>query len=111
MPLARRSGEYMSAAAARESITVPYEAPMRTSPKTTATVESREAPKPTSTHPRMPRVKPPASTGTRPKRSIARPAGRAASAAVLMNMAGPSPTSPSRPVTASKVIGVTAAHN
>ena len=66
----------MSAAAARESITVPYEAPMRTSPKTTATVESREAPKPTSTHPRMPRVKPPASTGTRPERSIVRPAGR-----------------------------------
>ena len=111
MPLPRRSGAYMSAAAARESITVPIEAPIRTSPQTTATMETDEAPRPVSTQHSIPKPKPPASTGARPKRSIALPAGKAARAAMLKNMAGPSPTSPSRPVTDSKVIGATAAES
>ena len=51
---------------------------------------------------------PPASTGIRPTRSIARPAGRAASAPVARIRAGPSPSSPSTPVTTTKVIVATA---
>src|SRR5215208_2959628 len=78
-------------------------------PKTTATTETNEAPRPVRTQPSIPKPNPPASTGTRPRRSIALPAGKAERAAVPKKMAGPNPTSPSRPLTAAKVIGPTAA--
>ena len=47
----------------------------------------------------MPTPKPAASTGTRPKRSIARPAGSAASAPDASTIAGPSPSRPFTPTT------------
>jgi predicted lipid-binding transport protein (Tim44 family) len=87
---------------------VPIEAPIRTNPPTTATTESSDAPSPVSRQPSIPRAKPPTSTGTRPKRSIACPAGKAARAAVPKNIAGPKPTSPSKPVTATKMMVATA---
>jgi hypothetical protein len=52
---------------------------------------------------------PAARTGTRPKRSIARPAGRAASAPAVSTIAGPSPSSPSMSSTVTSVSEATAA--
>ena len=54
-------------------------------------------------------MKPAASTGTRPKRSIARPAGSAASAPEASTIAGPSPSRPLTPSTATSVSDATAA--
>ena len=53
--------------------------------------------------PAIPRQKPPASTGTRPTRSISRPEGNAASAAAERKIAGPSPRIDSTPVTSTRV--------
>ena len=54
---------------------------------------------------------PSASTGTRPKRSIARPAGSAASAPEPSTIAGPSPSSPFTPMTSTNVSDATAAES
>ena len=54
-------------------------------------------------------TKPAASTGTRPKRSIARPAGSAARPDDARKIAGPRPSSPSIPVIATNVSELTAA--
>ncbi len=47
--------------------------------------------------------------GTRPKRSIAHPAGNDESAEAVRKIAGPSPSSFSKPVTSTNVIDETAA--
>jgi hypothetical protein len=52
---------------------------------------------------------PTASTGTRPRRSMARPAQGAASAPDASTIAGPSPSSPSMSSTCTSVIDATAA--
>ena len=81
IPRALRSGGYMSPAAVRMSRVTAPETPSRRKPKTTAIPESQCVPAAVTTHPADPRRKPTAITGTRPNRSIARPAGRAESAA------------------------------
>jgi hypothetical protein len=48
-------------------------------------------------------------TGTRPNRSIERPAGNAVSACAVNTIAGPSPSSPLTPVIETNVIDETAA--
>ena len=58
--------------------------------------------------PTMPATQPPASTGIRPRRSMSRPAGSAASAPAVRKIAGPSPRIPSMPVTRTSVTVATA---
>ena len=101
IPRARRSGGYMSAAAAR--------GPAGSSPARRRRARSRgsrasagvdrAAERRRSSSPTIPARQPPASTGTRPYRSISRPAGSAASAPAVRKIAGPSPRIPSIPVT------------
>src|SRR5215210_6941303 len=111
MPRARCSGGYMSPAAVRASSAVPLAAPTHTSPNRTTGADSSEEPNPASTPPRPPAANPAARTGTRPKRSIARPAGSAASAPEASTMAGPSPSSWSTPSTSTRVSEATAAES
>ena len=59
MPRARRSGGYMSAAAARERMTVPEDAPTRARPRTTSGVESQWQPRATVDVATIPVTKPP----------------------------------------------------
>ena len=59
--------------------------------------------------PAIPAAKPAASTGTRPKRSMSRPAGSATSAPDASTIAGPSPSSPSTCSTRTSVSDATAA--
>ena len=80
MPRARRSGGYMSPAAVRMSSVTAPDTPISTKPGITRSVELQCVPPAVSRQPIEPRMKPTAITGTRPKRSIARPAGRAESA-------------------------------
>ena len=109
MPCARRSGGYMSPAAVRASSAVPLAVPTSTSPPSTAGAEGSALPSAASAQPPTPMPKPAASTGTRPKRSIARPAGSAASAPDASTIAGPSPSRPLTPTTATSVSEATAA--
>ena len=81
MPRARRSGGYMSPAAVRMSSVTAPDTPIRTKPGMTAKAVFQCVPSAVSAQPAEPRRKPIAITGTRPKRSIARPAGSAESAA------------------------------
>ncbi len=111
MPCARRSGGYMSPAAARVSSAVPLAAPTPSRPASTATGESTALPSAASEQPIAPTAKPPASTGTRPTRSIARPAGSAVSAPDARTIAGPSPSSPRAPTTVTSVSDATAAES
>ena len=108
MPRARRSAGYMSAAAARERSTVPDAAPTSARPRTTSAVDDQAQPNATVHVATMPVAKPPEMTGIRPNRSIARPAGSAASAAVERKIAGPSPTMLRTPVTVTSVVVPTA---
>jgi hypothetical protein len=64
-----------------------------------------------STPPAIPSAKPVTSTGTRPKRSMARPAGSAKSAPVPRTIAGPSPTRLRTPTTRTTVSVATAAES
>ncbi len=64
-----------------------------------------------SPQPAEPTTKPRASTGTRPMRSIARPAGSAASAPDASTIAGPSPSRPLTPTTETSVSEATAAES
>src|SRR5262245_29937770 len=109
IPLALRSGGYMSPAAASARSDVPPAVPTKTRPRKTGKAESTAQPSAASTPPSPPRTKPVARTGTRPNRSIARPAGRAASAPEASTIAGPSPIRPLTPVTSTNVSEATAA--
>ena len=108
MPRARRSGGYMSAAAARERRIVPCETPTSAKPATTIAADSTSQPSAVVRQPAIPATQPPASTGIRPSRSISRPAGSAASAPAVRKIAGPSPRMPSTPVTRTSVTVPTA---
>ena len=108
IPRARRSGGYMSAAAARASRIVPCAIPTRAKPAITSTAESTSQPSAVVRQPAMPARQPPARTGTRPYRSIRRPAGSAASAPAVRKMAGPRPRIPSMSVTSTSVTVPTA---
>ena len=86
----------------------PFIAPTPRKPRITRVAESTRQPSAVSTQPIAPTTKPPAITGTRPMRSMRRPAGNAASAAAVMRMAGPRPRIDSIPVTRTSVIVATA---
>ena len=109
IPRARCDGGYMSPAAVRASSDVPLEAPTPTRPASTSGAESVVQPIAASVPPAPPSTNPPAITGTRPIRSISRPAGSAASAPLASTMAGPRPSSPSTPTTSTSVSDDTAA--
>src|SRR5215211_1198188 len=94
IPCARRSGGYMSPAAVRASSAVPAAMPIRTNAAKTSTADSAADPTAATTPPTAPTPKPAASTGTRPTRSIARPAKGAVRAPQASTIAGPSPSSP-----------------
>lgn len=111
IPRARRVGGYMSPAAVRASSEMPPAAPTQRSPGTTPAGESAAEPSAVSNPPMTPSPKPTARTGIRPKRSMARPAGRAANAPVARTSAGPRPSSPSISTTSAKVIVATAAES
>ena len=99
----------MSAAAVRASRTAPFIAPTPTKPRTTsADAVDRAAERRQRRIRAAPIAKPPAITGTRPIRSISRPAGRAARAPAVRKIAGPSPRIDSIPVTRTSVIVATA---
>ena len=83
------SSGYMSAAAVRANSTAPFIAPTPTNPRITSGALSTTHPSAVSKQPSMPTTKPPAITGTRPKRSIRRPAGSAASGAGGQEDRGP----------------------
>jgi hypothetical protein len=91
------------------SSAVPFAAPVSANPAITAGVESRFVASAVSEQPAAAKTYPPAMTGLRPTRSINRPAGTAASADAVRKIAGPSPSSPSTPVTSTKVSEETAA--
>ena len=109
MPWARRSGGYMSPAAVRASSAVPLATPTSTKPLSTSTATSAAHPIAANTPPTAPITKPTASTGTRPTRSMARPANGAVSAPDASTIAGPRPSSPSMPSTWTSVSDATAA--
>jgi hypothetical protein len=99
----------MSPAAVRASSAVPLATPIRTKARNTSTAVSVALPIAATTPPTAPVTKPAASTGTRPRRSIARPANGAATAPQASTIAGPSPSRPSIPSTWTSVIDATAA--
>ena len=106
--LGRRSGGTMSAAAARASSTVPFATPTRAKPRMTSGAVPQRQPSAVVDVPATPTTQPTASTGTRPRVSISRPAGNAASAPAVRKMAGPRPRIPSIPVTTTSVVVATA---
>ena len=108
IPRARRSGGYMSAAAARASRIVPCAIPTSANPGITSAAVSSAQPSEVVRQPAIPARQPPASTGTRPYRSIRRPAGSAARAPAVRKIAGPSPRIPSMSVTSTSVTVPTA---
>ena len=99
----------MSPAAVRVSSETPPEDPIRAKPTITGTACSVAVPSAVSAQPVAPPRNPTAMIGTRPNRSIAHPAGRAVSADAVRKIAGPSPSSASKPVTSTKVREETAA--
>jgi hypothetical protein len=109
IPRARRSGGYMSPAAVRISSAIPLAAPVSANPRMTSGVESTLVASAVSAQPTAAAPYPPAITGSRPTRSIARPAGTAVSADATRKIAGPSPSRPSTPVTSTNVSDETAA--
>ena len=111
MPRARCSGGYMSPAAVRASRATALAAPTHISPPRTAGAKAVALPSAASPQPAAPVPKPTASTGTLPVRSIARPAGSAASAPDARTIAGPSPSSPSMSRTVTSVSDATAAES
>src|SRR5262245_52763251 len=98
----------MSAAAVRASSTPPFIAPTPTKPRITSGALATRQARPASAQPTAPVANPPAITGTRPRRSMRRPAGSAASAPAVRKIAGPSPRIDSIPVTRTRVIVATA---
>ena len=111
MPRARRSGGYMSPAAVRASSAMPLAAPTKTRPPSTAGANSVALPRAARPQPTAPKTYPAASTGMRPMRSIARPAGSAARAPQASTIAGPSPSRPSTSTTSTSVRDATAAES
>ena len=83
MPRARRSGGNISAAAARESITIACDAPQNASPRKTSSPELDQQPSAVIAGPTTPNTNPPRITGIRPTRSEMRPAGPTASAPAI----------------------------
>jgi hypothetical protein len=83
--------------------------PISTKAANTSTADSAAEPIAATTPPTAPTPKPAASTGTRPIRSIARPAKGAVRAPQASTIAGPSPSSPSMSSTCTSVIDATAA--
>ena len=111
MPRARCSGGYMSPAAVRASSATPLAAPTHMSPPRTAGAKAVALPSAASPQPAAPVPKPGASTGTLPTRSIARPAGSAASAPGRQDDRGASPSRPSMSSTVTSVSEATAAES
>ena len=111
MPRARRSGGYMSPAAVRASSAVALAAPTSARPASTSGADAVVLPSAASPQPTTPAQNPAARTGTRPTRSIARPAGTATSAPVASTIAGPSPSRPSTSSTSTSVSDATAAES
>ena len=111
MPRARCSGGYMSPAAVRASRAVALAAPTHMSPPRTAGAKTVALPSPASPQPAAPVPKPSARIGTRPTRSMARPAGSAASAPEVSTIAGPRPSSPLMSSTLTSVSEATAAES
>ena len=109
MARALRDSGYMSATAVRERSTAPFIPPIPRKPRTTSGAESATHPSAVSKQPTAPTTNPPAITGTRPYRSMSRPAGSAASAPAVRKIAGPRPRTDSIPVTRTSVIVATAA--
>jgi hypothetical protein len=99
----------MSPAAARISSAMPLAAPVKPKPRITSGVEPMPVASAVRPQPAAAARKPPPTTGLRPRRSIARPAGTAVSADAVRKIAGPSPSSPSTPVTSTNVSDETAA--
>jgi hypothetical protein len=108
MPRARRSGGYMSPAAVRASSAIPIALPTATNPRMSNGADSIPQASAVSRQPATPRPKPPARTGTRPKRSISLPAGSALTAPETRKIAGPRPRIPSIPVTSTSDVVATA---
>jgi hypothetical protein len=111
MPRARGSGGYMSPPAVRTSRLAPFAAPTPARPASTASGEPTALPSAATPQATTPTERPAASTGTRPKRSIERPAGIAASAPAASTMAGPRPNSPATSTTRTSEIDATATAN
>ena len=88
---------------------MPLAMPISTNAVKTSTALSEAEPVAATTPPTAPMAKPAASTGTRPTRSIARPANGAVSAPHASTIAGPRPSRPSIPSTWTSVIDATAA--
>ena len=110
MPRARRSGGYMSPAAVRASSPVALAAPTRIRPgehRDRPALRAAERGEHAARDARQ--EKPAARIGTRPKRSMSRPAGSDASAPEASTIAGPSPSRPSTCTTRTSVSDATAA--
>ena len=108
IPRARRSGGYMSAAAARASRIVPCATPTSAKPATTSAAESSSQPSAVVRQPAMPGE---AAAGEHRHAAVAvhQPAGgSAASAPAVRKIAGPRPRIPSIPVTSTSVTVATA---
>ncbi len=101
----------MSPAAARMSWPVAPAAPIRMNPGTAIHPDCRYAPRLVSAAPSIPITNPLARTGTRPIRSINRPAGNEVNADETRESAGPSPRRLVAPVTSAKVSADTADTN
>ena len=99
----------MSPAAVRISSAIPLAAPVSAKPRITSGVDPRFVASAVSPQPAAAIRNPLPITGLRPTRSIARPAGTAASAPDVRKIAGPSPSNPSTPVTSTNVSEETAA--
>ena len=87
---------------------MPLAAPTSTKPGMTRNADSTAEPAAASRQPATPDRQPAASTGTLPLRSIARPAGSAATAEEARNTAGPRPRIDLTPVTSTSVMVATA---
>src|SRR5215218_4938519 len=99
----------MSPAAVRISSAMPLAAPVSANPRITSGVDRAPVASAVIPQPAAAIRNPPPITGRRPTASIARPAGTAASADAVRKIAGPSPSSPSTPVTSTNVSDDTAA--
>ena len=99
----------MSPAAARISSATPLAAPVSMKPRMSSGAEPTLVASAVRQQPTVADRYPPAITGRRPMRSIARPAGSAASADASRKIAGPRPSRPRTPVTSTNVIDDTAA--
>ena len=99
----------MSPAAVRMRSETPPDDPISANPTITGTACSVAVPRAVRAQPMAPSRKPTTITGTRPNRSIDHPAGKAVKAEAVRKIAGPRPSSASKPVTRTNVSEETAA--